>query len=144
MSDRPTRDHDPLRDALRRLPRVHASEGFTRGVLNRARTVERRSPLRAPRRWPRLATAVATLTALVIGAFVISDQLERRAYERRRAALQQQHDELRRELAEIRQRATRPARLYVDSAPDVDLVVDLDGWMTPVRAVQPAAYQTQH
>lgn len=129
-------EQDPIREALRRLPRVTASTGFNRRLLDRTGT---RPPQRAPA-WLRLAAAAAVLTAVVGGLLFTQQRNQRIEFQRQRAALLQRHEELRLELAEIRKRAVRPSRLYLGSASDVDLVLDLEPWMQPQPSTLPAAY----
>jgi hypothetical protein len=126
---------DPIRQALRQLPRSPASGDFNRRLQDRLGRRKRRTPP-----WQRLAAA-ALLVTLAGGGIALTERaLRQREQERRRAALELRQQELRRDLAALRERAARPPTLYLGSASDLDLVLDLEPWMQQPLRVQPAAY----
>ena len=127
---------DPIREALRQLPRVTASPSFNRRLLERAGAPTTRRVLA----WPRLVAATLLLATTAAGLYLVLERNQRLDQERQRATLERRHDELRRELAEIRERAVRSPRLYLGTASDVDLVLDLEPWMNQPSAAQPVAY----
>jgi len=126
---------DAIRQALRRLPRSPASGDFNRRLLDRLGRRKRHTA-----RWQRLAAA-ALLVILAGGGIALTEKARRnRELERRRAALELRQQELRRDLAALRERAVRTPTLYLGSGSDLDLVLDLEPWMQQPLAVQPAAY----
>ena len=135
MTD-PTEDaQDPIRQALRLLPRSPASEDFNRRLVDRLGRRKRRTPP-----WQGLAAAALLVTLAGGGVAPTERTLRHREQERRRAALELRQQELRRDLAALRERAARTPTLYLGSASDLDLVLDLESWMQQPLAVQPAAY----
>jgi len=138
MTQPENQNSDPIREALRQLPRVAASEDFNKRLLDRANAAEARPSIT----WPRLAAAAAFLALAAGAVFVAREQNQRLDYQRKRAALELRHDELRRDLAAVRERAVRSPRLYLGASPDVDLVLDLEPWMAQPVGAQPAAYTT--
>lgn len=138
MTDRHLEPLDPVRDALRALPRERASAGFTARVVDCLQ-----SPTASPARrsgWPRLAAAaaVAVIISLTAGTLV-HNQLQARRELDQRLALELRHEELRRELAALRRQVADPPTLYLGATSEYDVVLDLGPWMEH-GAVQPASY----
>lgn len=121
--------NDPIRRALRELPRIEASEGFTASVLDRAASS-------APRRRPwqpspgRLAAAAAAL-ALVVGGGVWEWRQDRAAAARelRAAELLQEQRVLERELESLRRLRSEEPVLYLGGDQDYEFVVGLSPWL---------------
>jgi hypothetical protein len=134
MTEGRSGSRDSIRDALQALPRVRAADDFTDRVAARWAATPP-GGRRRPRSWPRLAAAAVLLA--VVGAGVLHERgrLEAR---QRRAVLQQQQEELRRDLDRLRARAASPPTLYLGATADYDVVLDLGPWMEP--GPQPAAY----
>jgi hypothetical protein len=137
MEPRDRQSTDPLRQALRTLPRERASADFTRRLLARTTVATAAYP---PHRsvWPRLAAA-ATLALALLGGLYVHRQNKALEAKNQRQALQLRHLELRRELAELRARVSEPPTLYVGAARDFDVVVELGPWIDDV-SLQPGVY----
>jgi len=131
--------HDAIRNALASLPREPAASGFTERVVARAAAHST-----SPRVHPvRLRLAAVLAIVLVGGAFFARHRLLETRVHRQRAALLQQHQQLRRELQQLQRRAASAPTLYLSSAPDYDIVLDLEPWLgspTAQPTAQPAAY----
>lgn len=127
--------HGAIRNALASLPREPAANGFTKRVVARA-AARSASPQSHTMRL-RLAAVVAIV--LVGGGFFARHRLLETRAHRQRAALLQQHQQLRRELQQLQRRAASAPTLYLSSAPDYDIVLDLEPWLGSPTA-QPAAY----
>jgi hypothetical protein len=135
MSEPDENQHDDIRQALSRLPRCEASADFNRRLADR---LDRRGHRTSP--WQRLAAAALLVILASAGILLSARSRSHHEQERRRAALERRHQELRRDLAALRERAARTPTLYLGSASDLDLVLDLEPWMQQPLAVQPAAY----
>ena len=136
MTEHDRRSQDPIREALRQLPRIKASTNFNARLFARADRPRARPTLA----WRRLIAAAVLLGVISGGLFLTHQHSRRLDYHRRRAAIERHHEDLRRELAEVRERAARSPRLYLGTASDVDLVLDLEPWMQQPVSAQPASY----
>lgn len=125
---------DPIREALQQLPRTAASDDFSRRLLERLGRRERRPA------WPLRVAAALLLVAVATGLSLVHRHNQRLEREEQRAAIERRHQELRRDLADLRERAARSPKLYLGSASDFDLVLDLEPWMEQPLAIRPAAY----
>lgn len=122
---------DPLREALRSLPRARPADDFTDRVLERAGTARRRPPVPVPVRWAAAATLAAVVLASVLAwPGVAGDPTGERERRARIEALEAERLRLAAELAEIRRLAASLREptpvLYLGGDEDVDLVIDLD------------------
>ena len=134
--------HDPLRDALKALPRDRAPLGFTRRVVERLDEEPRRTASLLPG-W---AVAVATTAALLLAVtpFVLRPSGDSQRADGEIERLQQERQRVLSEIESLRQRAARPLPVvYLGGDEKVDLVLDLDELVRrrgPARA-EPAVYR---
>jgi hypothetical protein len=138
MTPQEPANSDPIREALRSLPRERASADFTNRLVARLETATPAWPKRSG--WQRLAAAATLILVVAAGMFVHERVQERRELDRR-LALEQRHDELRRELAALRRQVTDAPTLYLGATSDYDIVLDLEPWLEK-GAVLPAAYSS--
>lgn len=138
MTDRHLEPPDPVRDALRALPRERASADFTARVVECIEAPKVVSPRRPG--WPRLATAAAAALILSLTAgMLVHDRLQARRELDQRLALEFRHEELRRELAALRRQVADPPTLYLGATSQYDIVLDLGPWLEQ-GTVRPASY----
>ncbi|MEO8503130.1 MAG: hypothetical protein ABI609_04455 [Acidobacteriota bacterium] len=115
--------------ALESLPREQARAGFTAAVL-----AEAWSASAAP--VPGWSRATVLLAASVVLLTVLSAGILERTHQRQEirgqvSALRFEHEELERELAEIKRLSTeQPAMVYLGGDDDVDVVLRLDPSVT--------------
>ena len=121
---------DDVGEALGRLPRHRASDGFTQRVV----TAARRRPPR--RRAPGRLVAAAAATVAIAATLALT--LDRSGERRRREALAATHAELERRLALLEAEIDRPATVYLESRADYDLVLGLDPWLAESHPHRPS------
>ncbi len=115
-----------ITETLQALPRVHAKQDFTAGVLERLETTAPASPWGFSRIWvPVLATAMLVLAVVWQGHRERSEE-RRLAGQARIEALRSERQSLEAELDTLRRlaRSSRPV-LYLGADQGVDLVYDL-------------------
>ncbi len=131
-------NHDPLRDALRALPRERAGDGFGERLLARLdEPVPRRPALARP-----FALAAALCAALAAGWLWREQALDRQR-RLRLSELKREQRALAAELAAIRQAADVAPVLYLGGDDRTDVVVDLArlAERRSGAAVAPARYE---
>jgi len=136
MNDRHKIPDETISEALRELPRIETSPDFTRRLVARAENAE--SERTGTTHGWRLAAAAALVVALFGGYYLQQHNKAQRAIEERQALVERQ-EELRRDLEEIRARVATAPTLYVGTARNVDVVLDLEPWIGQ-PAVRPASY----
>ncbi len=116
-------DHD-LRDLLKQMPDVPASEGFTDRTLARLR--EPRAPARTWHRFAVVAAACLLVAAVAVPTWMhLAEKARQEQARAELAALKKAHDRLSAELAMLRQSRHEPRILYLGGTDSVDYVIDL-------------------
>lgn len=140
---------DRLTQALRDLPAVPASEGFTRGVLGR---LDRAEPeILALPRILRYAVAGAALVGVgfVIGANYRAGKAAEEVSAARAQALRAETTQLLHELETLHELAQETIPVYYLGGDEkTDLLLDVGAWMQPPPGevglgVQPASYTSE-
>lgn len=124
-------EHDPLRDALRELPRQRASQAFTARLLERAQAPP---PRLTPRRWRWAATAA--LAALAATVWQLGAAHHGRSLERQAQLLLAERRQLQGELARLRGLARAEPALHVAGGADFEVVVGLAPWLAVRQEIE--------
>jgi hypothetical protein len=124
---------DPVRDALRALPRERASSDLLARVLDGVERRSARPPVRG-RRWTAVAAAVGVLA---VGAWQLAGARRERQLDRRARELLAERRQLQEELADLRRLAQGGPALYVSGVHDFDVVVGLSPWLAAHREETP-------
>lgn len=131
---------DPIRRALRELPKERASESFTDAVL--VRFDDNRRSAAPPLRW-----AAAFLVVLGLVAAFSWEQRQRGVETARRtraSALLEEQQRLTRELMELRTMAAQEPVVYLGGDESYELILSLSPWVEgelPNGEPQPAVYR---
>lgn len=113
--------HDPLREALRSLPRERASDGFNQRLAGRLHEPPRRRPALA-----RPFALAAALSALLATGWLWREQALDRERRERLGELRREQQALAAELEAIREQAAGVAPVvYLGGDDATDVVVDL-------------------